>query len=406
MPKTNGVAITVALMCVAHVLSLLSFAVYPTLIPLLQVEWHATNTEMGWVAGIYFGGYIIAAGVLVSLTDRFNARDVYLLSMLLGVLSAVGFAIATTGVVSASIWRCLQGVAIAGTHFPGLKALVDAVPDRVQSRTVAVYTACLGFGVATSFFVTGLLVNHIAWQWIFIVSALGPLAALGISYLFLPSVPPKRRKKKFSIFSNFKSVLKNRKVLGFSTAYSVHNVELFVFNSWIVAYLAFAFSQHEPGSFGFDWNPALIVAVVSFISQPFSILTNEIAERTNRIKIIFIVMFVSASIGIALGFASPVSIVLIVALACLYGIFIVADSASITSAVVRHAKAKLRGTTMAFHSLIGFLGAFIGPIVFGAALDITGGAHDAYSWGFAFVLTAVIVMIGPIAVYALSRDKI
>ena len=404
MLDNKGVATTVALMCIAHVLSMLSFSVYPAFLPELQVEWNATNTEMGWVAGIYFGGYVIAVGILVSITDRFNARHIYLLCMALGIVGAVGFAIATTGVQSASVWRCLQGIAVAGTYFPGLKALVDAVPDRVQSRTVAVYTACFGFGVAVSFLFAGALSSLFNWQWMFAVSALGPVTAFLIAYYVLPSVPPKRGEEKFSIIDNFRTALRNRKVLGYSIAYGTHNVELFVFRSWIVAYLVFVFGQHEIST-DFDYlNPAVFVAIVSLISQPFSILTNEIAERTHRAGVVCAVIFTAAAVGILLGFASIMSIMLVLVLTLLYGILSIADSASITTTVVKEASSEVRGTTLASHSLIGFIGAFVGPIIFGATLDIAGGAQNWIAWGLAFVVTGAITMIGPLAIYKLARN--
>ena len=67
---------------------------------------------------------------------------------------------------------------------PGLKAMVDAVPDRMQSRTVAMYTMCFGLGVAVSFLVAGVLAKILPWQWVFAVSALGPLVAYILAYFF------------------------------------------------------------------------------------------------------------------------------------------------------------------------------------------------------------------------------
>ena len=57
---------------------------------------------------------------------------------------------------------------------------------------------------------------------------------------------------------------------------------------------------------------------------------------------------------------------------------------------------------MTFHRLIGFVGAFAGPIVFGVFLDLAGGQHEPRAWGMAFIALAVLVLIGPIAIRRLN----
>ena len=81
-----------------------------------------------------------------------------------------------------------------------------------------------------------------------------------------------------------------------------------------------------------------------------------------------------------------------------HSITITADSATITAGVIKAAAPRYKGTTMAMHSVIGFVGAFLGPIVFGAVLDLAGGGQTPAAWGFAFGSMAVVLMLGPLAV--------
>jgi MFS family permease len=64
-----------------------------------------------------------------------------------------------------------------------------------------------------------------------------------------------------------------------------------------------------------------------------------------------------------------------------------------------------KGTTMAMYSVVGFVGAFLGPIIFGAVLDLAGGEQRPAAWGYAFASMAVILMLGPIAVAKLVGLK-
>ncbi|MFO1350681.1 MAG: MFS transporter, partial [Gammaproteobacteria bacterium] len=127
-------------MCAAEILGMAAFAAFPALLPRLRETWAMSNTAAGWVSGMYFAGYLVAVGVLMPLTDRRDPRRIYLACMGLSALAALGFAFMAAGAASASLWSFLQGVGLAGTYMPGLKALADLMPERWQSRAVAFYT--------------------------------------------------------------------------------------------------------------------------------------------------------------------------------------------------------------------------------------------------------------------------
>ena len=86
-----------------------------------------------------------------------------------------------------------------------------------------------------------------------------------------------------------------------------------------------------------------------------------------------------------------------------YGVTVTADSSSITSGAMAAARPELRGATMAVHSFIGFLGAFLGPLGFGVVLDLAGGGAGDLSWGLAFASAGLVVALGPLAIWWLGR---
>lgn len=57
---------------------------FPALLPTFLSEWRLSNTEAGWIAGIFFGAYALSVPILVSLTDRIDARRVYVGGALFG----------------------------------------------------------------------------------------------------------------------------------------------------------------------------------------------------------------------------------------------------------------------------------------------------------------------------------
>ncbi|MHC4225523.1 MAG: MFS transporter, partial [Planctomycetota bacterium] len=81
----------IAWVCISEVLSVAAIMYFPALLPSFQAEWGLTNTEAGWISGIYFGGYAATVPILVSLTDSVDPRKIYLLSAGLGAVSMIGF---------------------------------------------------------------------------------------------------------------------------------------------------------------------------------------------------------------------------------------------------------------------------------------------------------------------------
>ncbi|MCG8358855.1 MAG: MFS transporter, partial [Kiloniellales bacterium] len=67
----------VVLLCLAEVLCMIGFGTFPALLPGFFVAWGLSNTEAGWINGVYFAAYMLAVPVLVALTDRVDPRRVY-----------------------------------------------------------------------------------------------------------------------------------------------------------------------------------------------------------------------------------------------------------------------------------------------------------------------------------------
>jgi len=133
-------------MCLAEVLGMRSFGTFQALISNFQSLRGLSNTGASWISRIYFAGYVGAVPVLSSQTDRIDPTKIILMSLALGGAASIAFAMFAEGFWMAVILRFLQGVGLAGTYMPGLKALSDHVEGSRQSRYVAFYTASFGIG--------------------------------------------------------------------------------------------------------------------------------------------------------------------------------------------------------------------------------------------------------------------
>jgi len=130
---------------------------FPALLPSFINEWQLTNTEAGWISGMMLGGYAVSVPVLVGLTDRYDAKLIYLGGAALAAISFAAFAFIAEGFWSALILRAVSGMALAATYMPGLRMLVDRINAQTSTRGVAIYTASFSLGTAFSFFISGLI---------------------------------------------------------------------------------------------------------------------------------------------------------------------------------------------------------------------------------------------------------
>ena len=177
-------------------------------------------------------------------------------------------------------------------------------------------------------------------------------------------------------------------------AYALHSWETFVLLSWVVAYLTFAASLQPDGAAG--WNVTLLGAIIVLVAMPASVLGNELAMRFGRRRTVSVLMLLSAAVACVVGFAAPLPFAVVAVLCLVYGATTASDSGSLTAGTVAAARPEHRGATMAMHSLIGFAGGFLGPLVFGVTLDLLGVWDQVAAWGVAFAIAGLVAAIGPL----------
>lgn len=373
------------------------FSTYAALLPELRDEWRLSNAEAGVVGGMFFAGYVATVSLWTALTDRVDGRRVYIVGALLTTAGSAGFGLFANGLASAVFFQVLLGIGIAATYMPGLRLLSDRVSGPYQSRYVAFYTSFFGIGTALSLAIAGFVAPAFGWRTAFIVCALGPLVS-GVLVFMLRALPP-HGSGGFSLETLFPvrswlRVLRDRASAGYTFGYMAHCLELFGSRGWMVAFLAFSASLH--GGDAFPWPAAAIAAVVNLLAVPASIVGNEVALRIGRRRWILIVMVASGTSGLVLGLSASWHWALVLAVLVAYSMLVMAESGTLTAGLVAAAPPDLRGAAMGLYSLVGFAGGLLGPVVFGTALDLGGGAGSASAWVFAYAAIGAGCLAAPI----------
>ncbi|HBK44399.1 MULTISPECIES: MFS transporter [unclassified Polynucleobacter] len=375
-------------MLMAQTCALLGFACYAVVLTTLQDEWHLSNLQSGLIASAFFFGYMLMVPLATALTDRVDAKKVYLVGGLLATCGLLGMGILAYNFWTALIFMAINGAGLAGTYMPGLKILSDRIKTGELSRHIAFYTAFFGIGTGFSYLCSGWILDGLGWRYVFGIIALGPFIALLIVLIFIPALTHEKwhgpiHIRLHDIFpvEKWRLVLQDKTASGFIFGYTVHSIELFASRSWLVAF--FAFCAITTGD-SFLLTATTLAGVINFFGVPASITGNEIALRIGRQKWIFIVMLTSAAFGMALALSTGQSWWLIVALATGHAIFIMADSATLTAGLVVSAQENIKGAAMGLHSLMGFGGGLLGPAIFGFVLDLTGSRSSQIAWVWAY----------------------
>lgn len=403
-PRLSPVQLTL-LMCAAEALCMTGFATYTTLLPALQQQWGLSNSEAGLISGVYYAGYVAATPILTSLTDRVDARRVYVLACAMSLLGAVGFALSADGLWTALAFQFLIGAGLGGTYMPGLKILADQLEGAVQSRAVGFYAASFGIGSTLSILVCGWVGALWGWQAAFAYGAVGPLLAALLVNLFMPRGHTRAAGAPAPALLDFRPVLKNRKVLPYILGYSAHNYELFGQRSWMVAFLVFT-ATLQPADAPMLIGAATLAATINLLGPVMSVSGNELAIRFGRTRVIFSFMTASGLLACVLGYAAPLPWVLVFLIMCVHYGLMLGDSAALTSGAVASASPDARGATMAVYSFLGFSSAFFAPLVFGMVLDLAGGNRNPGAWGLAFGSIGIFGVLAPLARWLyLRRNK-
>lgn len=383
----------VAAMSAAQIGSLLPHVVVPAVMPSHLIPlWGLSYSEAGLMAASYAAGYMLAVPVLVTLTDRYDARWVLFWGSLASGLATILFGLLAGGLASAILLWGLAGIGFAGVYMPGLKALTDRLDPGDTSRSVTLYTSSFSLGVGVSFLASQLVAQYWGWRAAFVLTGIGPAAMAVVALMMQPVPPPPRA----GALLDFRPVLRNRTALGYMLGYGAHCFELYGMRTWIVAFWGFVTAQAG----GVAPVGAITVSVaVSMLALPASVLGNEAALRYGRHRAITIVMLSSALVAAAIGLTAGVSPWISLLLLGCYAFTVPADSGALTSGTSAAADPRFRGATLALHSTLGFGLSAAGGWAVGVAIDSAGGSASASGWAAAFMVMGAGILLGPVALW-------
>jgi MFS family permease len=88
-----------------------------------------------------------------------------------------------------------------------------------------------------------------------------------------------------------------------------------------------------------------------------------------------------------------------------YGFIVWLDSSALTAGSAGTADPARRGATLAVHSMLGYSGGFVGPLMIGVILDLSGGMSRA-AWSAAFLAVAFLMLLALMAFWLMRPREL
>lgn len=156
--------------------------------PLVQDEFHLTNTQIGYLTSAFLGFYMIAAPFVGPLADRYSRKLIIVLGALfwsgLTLLTAV-----THTYTELLVRHTLVGIGEATFVTIAPTFVADLFAEEKRGRILGVFYLAIPVGSAAGYLLGGNLAPHYGWRFPFYIAA-APGFLLAIAVLFLKE--PKR----------------------------------------------------------------------------------------------------------------------------------------------------------------------------------------------------------------------
>jgi EmrB/QacA subfamily drug resistance transporter len=181
--------VTLAILTLAGIAFALQQTMVIPALPTLQRDLHTTTTWVTWVLTVFLLVASVATPILGKLGDQYGKERLLVISLALFFIGSLGAA-AAWNIWSLIGWRAVQGAGAA--VFPLSYGIIrDEFPREKVGVAIGLVSAVFGIGGGFGIVLSGVIVDHLSWRWLFIVGAVGIGAALVLVHRFIPESPIK-----------------------------------------------------------------------------------------------------------------------------------------------------------------------------------------------------------------------
>lgn len=380
-----------ALICLGVVGVLTTWFSATAVVPELVLAWDLSPSQSAWLTnGVQIG--FVAGAIASSLV---NLPDIVRMNRLMAgaaLLAAAANAVLLThpGAGAAIAARVVTGVALAGVYPPALKLMATwFVKGRGLALGFLIGALTLGSSMPHLF---RALTAGVDWHGVVIATSLATVASAVLFATAVHEGPHAFGRATFNPRQCL-AVFSSRPLALANLGYFGHMWELYAMWAW---FLAFGVAATQGGLDPFPFGSASMLSFVVVGSGAIgAVLGGVLSDRVGRCLTTAGMMIVSGLCALCIGFVFDGPAWLLSAVAIVWGISVVGDSAQFSAAVTELADQRFVGTAVTLQLGIGFALTVVAIWILPVFADWIGG------WRWAFVLLVPGPVLGAAAMLAL-----
>jgi len=362
--------------------------------PQLRGVWNLSDAQSAWLTISVQIGFITGTFLysVLNLADRFNARQVFFVSAVVGAAFNACFAWLAEGLTSAIAFRFFTGLTLAGVYPVGMKIVASWFQSGLGWR-LGVMVGALTLGTASPYLIQSVGARP-DWKVMVVTASIAAVVGGALILVAVGDGPYLKGRARFDPAMLVK-VFRHRPFRYTAFGYFGHMWELYAFWSLVSFYLSTRFQASST-----VWAsrlPLLSFAAIG-VGVAGCVVGGWMSRRAGERRVALFSLVVSAACCALSGFAFDLPPALVIIFILIWGFFVISDSPQFSALAARLCPPAYTGTALTTQNGLGFA-----ITVF--SIQLLPLLASAVGWRWAFTFLAIGPAIGACFMFRLDEKS-